>query len=86
MLQGPVIRGEQMLFDATGRKLEAHTDEDRPALQSAAGNWPTSLTQQPWSDASRRTGRITLLGQPLEPSFGEVSLITFGSLKPLYDF
>ncbi|WP_404938964.1 hypothetical protein P7C00_11255 [Pseudomonas sp. JDS08PS003] len=45
-----------MLFDATRRKLEARTDEDRPALQSAADNWPTSLTQQPRSDASSGTG------------------------------
>ncbi|MFJ2456403.1 hypothetical protein ACIOWK_32665 [Pseudomonas protegens] len=51
-----MIQGEETLFDAAGRKLEAHTDEDRPALQSAAGNWPTSLTQQPRSDASSEAG------------------------------
>jgi hypothetical protein len=34
------------------RKLEAHTQHDRPALQSAAGNGPTRLTQQAATDAS----------------------------------
>nr|DAF79117.1 MAG TPA: hypothetical protein [Caudoviricetes sp.] len=29
-----------MLFDAVSRKLEAHTEDDRSVLQSAAGNWP----------------------------------------------
>lgn len=51
-----MIHGEQMLFDAVSRKLEAHTEDDRPALQSAAGTWPTPLTQQTPPAASSEAG------------------------------
>ncbi|MGK0158872.1 hypothetical protein [Pseudomonas mosselii] len=48
-----------MLIAAMRRKLDAHTDDDRPALQSVAGNWPTLLTQQAATDASSGSRQIS---------------------------
>jgi len=47
MLQGPVIRGEQMLFDAVRRKLAAHPRR-RPANPAiSSGQRAAPLTQYP---------------------------------------